>query len=184
MREALENMVQVSWSLPWRAPEVSTARQNSAHRLSSESGHDILRAVGLTALMEQTEGVLGVTIGLIDGPVALDHRDIVDAPVQSVHERSMIACSQLQSTACRQGTFVAGILSARRGAAMSAICPGCQLIVPPIFVEDAGALRRVQPMRFGVERANRADAAEKANAGVSIDNIIKSGPEHDCRYYE
>ena len=170
MREALENMVQGRSLLPWRGPEVSTALQHSAHRLSSESGHDILRAVGLTALMEQTEGVLGVTIGLIDGPVALDHRDIVGAPVQSIHERSMIACSQLQSAACRHGTFVVGILSARRGSAAPAICPGCQVIVRPIFAEDAGP----QQTPFASPETLAEAIAECVDSGARIINLSVS----------
>jgi subtilisin family serine protease len=35
------------------------------------------------------------------------------------------------------GTYVAGILSARRSSAAPAICPGCTLLVRPIFLEAA-----------------------------------------------
>jgi subtilisin family serine protease len=43
------------------------------------------------------------------------------------------------SIACRHGTFVAGILSARRGFVAPAICPGCALQVCPIFSETPSA---------------------------------------------
>jgi subtilisin family serine protease len=43
------------------------------------------------------------------------------------------------SPACKHGTFVAGILVAKRGSAAPAICPGCTLLVRPIFLEtDSG----------------------------------------------
>jgi subtilisin family serine protease len=44
-------------------------------------------------------------------------------------------CSQASSSACQHGTFVAAILSAHRGSAAPAICPGCTLLVRPIFPE-------------------------------------------------
>jgi subtilisin family serine protease len=43
------------------------------------------------------------------------------------------------STACMHGTFVAGILSAKRGSAVPAICPDCTLLVRPIFTETTAA---------------------------------------------
>jgi hypothetical protein len=39
----------------------------------------------------------------------------------------------------RTGTFVAGILAIRRGTAAPAICPGCTLVVWPIFLQPAVA---------------------------------------------
>lgn len=45
------------------------------------------------------------------------------------------ACVQNSSTACMHGTFIAGILCAKRGSAAPAICPSCTLLVRPIFSE-------------------------------------------------
>ena len=39
--------------------------------------------------------------------------------------------------ACMHGTFVAGMLFARRGSVAPAICPGCTLLLRPIFAETA-----------------------------------------------
>src|SRR5262249_21329524 len=39
------------------------------------------------------------------------------------------------SAACLHGTFVAGILAAKRGSGAPAICPNCTLLVRPIFAE-------------------------------------------------
>lgn len=41
------------------------------------------------------------------------------------------------SAACLHGTFVAGILVAKRGSIAPAICPGCTLLVRPIFAESS-----------------------------------------------
>ena len=49
------------------------------------------------------------------------------------------ACTQANSAACLHGTFVAGILSAKRGSVAPAICPNCTLLVRPIFAETAAA---------------------------------------------
>jgi subtilisin family serine protease len=44
-------------------------------------------------------------------------------------------CTVPNSFACEHGSFVAGILSAKRDSAAPAICPGCTLLVRPIFTE-------------------------------------------------
>jgi hypothetical protein len=49
------------------------------------------------------------------------------------------ACTQDESAAFLRGTFVAGILSARRGSDAPAICPDCTLLVRPIFAEATTA---------------------------------------------
>src|SRR5207237_1226035 len=46
------------------------------------------------------------------------------------------SCRSSKSSACLHGTFIAGILSARRGSGSPAICPGCTLLVRPIFSES------------------------------------------------
>ena len=39
------------------------------------------------------------------------------------------------SIACMHGTFIAGMLCAKRGSSASAICPDCKLLLYPIFSE-------------------------------------------------
>jgi subtilisin family serine protease len=107
-----------------------------------------LDLVGLTALMERTSGSPGVTIGLIDGPVALQHPDLAGGRVLGIPGTTGGACTHAHSAACLHGTFVAGILSARRGAAAPAICPHCTLLVRPIFAEtssDSGQMPSARP---------------------------------------
>ena len=81
--------------------------------------------------MAVTRGTSDVVIGLLDGPVALDH---------PAFERSNIhALSQIEpgldrsSAACAHGTFIAGMLCARRNSDAPALCPGCTLLVHPVF---------------------------------------------------
>jgi subtilisin family serine protease len=94
-----------------------------------------LDLVRLTALMDLTRGSPEVGIGLIDGPVARDHADLAESPIQEVPIKEGASCQNSNSSACLHGTFLAGILSARRGSVAPAICPACTLLVRPIFRE-------------------------------------------------
>jgi subtilisin family serine protease len=98
-----------------------------------------LGLVGLTALMERTRGRPDLTIGLVDGPIAVQHPDLARERLRVIPSSSQGACTRASSAACRHGTFVAGILFARRGSVAPAICPGCTLLSRPIFAETAAA---------------------------------------------
>jgi subtilisin family serine protease len=103
---------------------------------ASESGiSDYLDLVGLTPLMERTRGSPGIKVGLIDGPVAIDHPDLATENIREVPGEFAGTCARSNSTACKHGTFVAGVLLAKRGSAAPAICPGCSLLIRPIFPE-------------------------------------------------
>lgn len=93
-----------------------------------------IRLVKLDLLMQRSGGMSGIMVGLIDGPVAMDHPDLARSSIR-VTGSSSGSCSLASSAACQHGTFVAGILSARRGSPAPAICPGCTLLVRPIFPE-------------------------------------------------
>jgi subtilisin family serine protease len=95
-----------------------------------------LALVHLAEVMERTSGSPGVSIGLIDGPVNLDHPALAQSQIRSISGNAN--CERPQSCACSHGTFVAGILSARRGSSGPAIAPGCTLLVRPIFPEGIG----------------------------------------------
>ena len=94
-----------------------------------------LDLVKLTALMERTSGSPEVKIGLIDGPVVTQHPDLAGESLREIPGNNSARCTQANSTACLHGTFVAGILSARRNSSAPAICPGCTLLIRPIFAE-------------------------------------------------
>ena len=98
-----------------------------------------LDLVRLTPLIDRTSGRPELTIGLIDGPVVMDHPELANQHVREISGNGNAACTQANSTACLHGTFVAGILSAKRGSVAPAICPNCTLLVRPIFAETTAA---------------------------------------------
>jgi subtilisin family serine protease len=87
--------------------------------------------------MDRTRGTPEIKVGLIDGPVARDHADLAESPIREITANGRASCQNVRSSACLHGTFVAGILSARRGSVAPAICPACTLLVRPIFSEDS-----------------------------------------------
>ncbi len=94
-----------------------------------------LDLVRLAALMERSQGRLEIAVALVDGPVALNHPDLAGASIRELPGKPKGTCNLAESVACTHGTFVAGILSARRGSVAPAICPGCTLMLRPIFAE-------------------------------------------------
>ena len=127
-----------------------------------------LDLVNLTPLMARTSGRIEIKIGLIDGPVALDHPDLAVQNIHQVPGKRSGVCSTASSLACLHGTFVAGMLLAKRGSAAPAICPGCTLLVRPIFAETApvnGDMPSAKP-----EELAQA-IAETVNAGARVINL-------------
>ena len=98
-----------------------------------------LDLVKLSPLMGRTSGRPEIAIGLIDGPIAINHPDLSGQNIREVPGKMGGACSRASSAACMHGTFVAGILSARRGSVAPAICPDCTLLVRAIFAETNSA---------------------------------------------
>jgi subtilisin family serine protease len=97
---------------------------------------DPLDLVNLTKLMQVAGGGRReVAIGLIDGPVATNHSDLVAENIRDISDLHSGTCTQADSFACTHGTFVAGILCAKKGSPAPAICPNCTLLVRPIFAE-------------------------------------------------
>jgi subtilisin family serine protease len=94
-----------------------------------------LGLVKLPYLMELSAGSSDVGVGLIDGPVAVGHSDLA----RNIREApgAAAACVQATSAACVHGTFVAGVLCAKRGSVAPAVCPDCTLVVCPVFAEAA-----------------------------------------------
>src|SRR5690242_11984671 len=96
---------------------------------------DPLDVVGLTPLKGRTGGQPEIVVGLIDGPVFLAHPDLADQNIKEVPGKLRGTCAHADSAACLHGTFVAGILCARRGSAAPATCPGCTVLIRPIYSE-------------------------------------------------
>jgi subtilisin family serine protease len=87
--------------------------------------------------MALTAGRSDITVGLVDGPIAMNHPDLTGDTIREVPGKMSGTCAKTNSAACLHGTFVAGILCAKRGSAAPAICPNCTLLAYPIFAETA-----------------------------------------------
>jgi subtilisin family serine protease len=94
-----------------------------------------LDLVGLSALMRLSTGRPEVVIGLVDGPIALAHPDLAGTAIRGLPGKASGGCSKANSVACLHGTFIAGILVAKRGSSAPAICPSCTLLAYPIFAD-------------------------------------------------
>lgn len=127
-----------------------------------------LDLVKLTPLMHRTSGNPEVKIGLIDGPVSTQHPDLSNKHFLEIGGHGSGSCAQAASTACLHGTFVAGILSAKRNSAAPAICPDCTLLIRPIFTETSAGLQQM-PGTTPVELA--AAITDCMNAGARIINL-------------
>ena len=125
-----------------------------------------LDLVKLLPLMRRTSGRKELKVALIDGPVVMDHPDLTRQNIQPIGGPG--ACSRASSIACTHGTFVAGILCGRRGSAAPGICPGCTLVVRPIFSETT-ATQRDMPSATSQELASAI--IDTVNAGARVVNL-------------
>jgi len=94
-----------------------------------------LDLVRLPELMKRGQGRPEITLALIDGPITPGLPDLAAATIREIPGKLKGTCARVDSVACTHGTFVAGMLVARRGSAAPAICPGCTLLLRPIFAE-------------------------------------------------
>ena len=127
-----------------------------------------LELVNLTPLMQRTRGRPETKVALIDGPVVMDHPALAGQNIQQVASHTASACSRTDSVACMHGTFVAGILCAKRDSVAPSICPDCTLLVRPIFSESA-------PSQGDMPSATPEELAsailESVNAGGRVINL-------------
>ncbi|MCA1694670.1 MAG: S8 family serine peptidase, partial [Actinobacteria bacterium] len=135
-----------------------------------------LGLAGLPSLMALSGGRAGVMIGLVDGPVAVDHPALAKARIRAA-PKCTNACVRAHPS-CAHGTFVAGVLVARRGGPVPAICPGCTVLVRPIFHAGAPG-SRAMPGATAHELA--AAICECIDAGARLLNVsaalVYSTPE-------
>lgn len=139
----------------------------------SEAGADpegALRLVGLLPLMKLTTGAPAVTVALIDGPVALDHPDLATENIRLLPATTGVTCTHRDGVACTHGTYVAGILHANRDGSVRGLCPGCTLLVRPIFSE-ASAVPETDGMPSAAVPELAAALHDVIEAGASIVNL-------------
>jgi subtilisin family serine protease len=130
-----------SWSgrSKWYCTMDIAARSDTAHNEAA------FRLVGLPPLMDLTPGAAAITVALIDGPVGRDHPDLAVDNIRVVSATAQAACLQPESVACTHDTYVAGMLHARRDSKVRGICPGCAMVIRPIFSQTA-AMRETDAM--------------------------------------
>jgi subtilisin family serine protease len=127
-----------------------------------------LQMVNLTGLMEITSGIAEIAIGLIDGPVALDHPDLNTENIRRLQDKANKGCTRADSLACQHGTFIAGILIGKRNSVAPAICPGCTLFLRSLFAETTTG---TEQMPSAAPEDLVAALFESMNAGARILNL-------------
>jgi subtilisin family serine protease len=131
---------------------------------------DAIDLVRLREVMALTSGRPDVVLGLVDGPVTIDHPDLATGNIRLVAGTAG-DCRDTGSWACAHGTFIAGILAARRGAGAPAIAPACTLLVRPIFHEalPVGAVPTASPAHLAAAIVDCVDAGARVlNLSVAL----------------
>jgi subtilisin family serine protease len=128
-----------------------------------------VRSANLDQLMDRTCGSPEVQVGLLDGPVAVQHSAFASAHITSIDGSSGGSASDHSGAACTHGTFVAGVLVAGRETEAPAICPDCSLVVSPIFRDVEGSESDHIPSITVEELA--AVLRETIDAGVRVINL-------------
>ena len=70
-------------------------------RIDKPRDMDPLELVKLNLLVNRTSGRAEIVIGLLDGPVALEHPDLVRENIRPVGEAGRAACAQSDSSTSR-----------------------------------------------------------------------------------
>src|SRR5215831_5399706 len=127
-----------------------------------------LDLINLPALMERSQGLPSTMVALVDGPVVLNHPELADATIREIPGKLKGTCTRSDTLACMHATFVAGVLCARRGSVAPAVCPGCTLLLRPIFAETVSG-------RGGMPSATPNELAEaivdSVDAGARVINL-------------
>ena len=137
-----------------------------------------LDLVKLTGLMHLARGRPEIGVGPIDGPVAMDHPDLAAENVRAIPGGASGGCARAGSAACLHGTFVAGILSAKRDSPAPAICPDCTLFVRSIFSETTPANGHMPSATPGELAAAVVDTVQ---AGARVINLSAAPAQPSSR---
>jgi subtilisin family serine protease len=132
---------------------------------------DPLSQIRLHALMNISSGSPNISVGVIDGPVDFNHPAFHESKIKAVKDSQLGACKIASSVACTHGTFVAGILSAKRGLSAPAICPNCQIILYPIFREDETNNTGNDPFPIATPEELSNAIIETIDAGARVINL-------------
>lgn len=125
--------------------------------------------------MDLSRGRPNITIGLIDGPVDLSHSDFQDSKIETVDKSYSAKCKNISSISCIHGTFVTGILSAKRISPAPGICSGCKILLRPIFIETIQTKSSPQGTRYNnlVNKNNESSLIPSSNPEELSNAIIE-----------
>jgi subtilisin family serine protease len=133
-----------------------------------ETGSGPLGLVNLEPLMEKTSGRADIVVGLLDGPVESSVASLAGENIRTL-EGAVQTDGRAGEGSRQHGTFIAGVLSGRRGSVAPAICPECTLLVRPIFLSMPGADSDRTPRATLKELS--AAIRESLRAGVHVLNL-------------
>lgn len=134
------------------------------------------QAVRLGPLMAWTDGSGAVPIGVLDGPVAALGPERLAAAVEPVPcDPRAVSGPGRDSAALRHGTAVAGVLGAARGSGAPGVCPGCPLLLRPVFTDDRFWTSAAELAR-GID-ACRLHGARLINISAGFVTQSESAPE-------
>jgi subtilisin family serine protease len=152
---------------------------------------DALDLIRLRPLMEISKGSSDISIGIIDGPVDLDHPSYSNSKIRTTKESEYAKCTRADSISCLHGTFVTGMLVSERGSSALAICPDCEIILRPIFNDNHSGLGINQypsstPQGLAdaiVEIVDAGAAIINLSLGLSSSSMTKFSELHEAYDY-
>jgi hypothetical protein len=116
------------------------------------------------------------------GPIPLPVA-VIDGPYDAAALSSVLAASPVSlgpgdcdpDTACQHGTFVIGMLGARRDALIPGLCPQCQLLHFPLFIREHARTASLDALAGAIDRA--------LAAGGKLINLSLAIIGSDARYH-
>jgi subtilisin family serine protease len=137
---------------------------------------DHISLVGLSSLMNRNSGLQQIKIGLIDGPVITNHSALVHENIFELTGGISANCSRNDSVACSHGTFIAGILKAKRNSEAPALCPDCTLLIRPVFSESQVSRKDFTPFTTPKELSKAIIDCINANANIINLSLALASP--------
>jgi subtilisin family serine protease len=141
-----------------------------------------LKMIGLDYLMKISEGSPDIVIGLIDGPVYVDHPAFSESNIKTINESQHAYCKNANSFACMHGTFTAGILCTKRGREAPGICSKCTLLIRPVFMESSNTNNKNGNLDYFVPSTTMHELSnaivETIRAGAKIINLSLGLPNN------
>jgi hypothetical protein len=97
-----------------------------------------------------------ITVAVIDGPYdAIGLSRILERPPLSLGDG---LCTRSIGSACAHGTFIIGLLGARRDVSPPGLCPGCKLLHIPLFNDSEAGGPDISELALAIENAADANA--------------------------